>query len=240
MLQRTSSPLRYSLEGFLKRLLYVHGGPMKEADIIQSVKDHWFTDGEKSKEKITERVQKILSTGPFAQKEGGYVLQEAIHDEWHDIAYQFLAQGNMPQKQGEILRYLQQMTKRSRGELMSRIDFDADGRFARLESGEWVLTEWQLINDEEEQIVMKEMEGQPMNGNQDLVTTILSQMASYLKQLEERNRQIPEEVMRYFHMDDLKGIEQLMQERKRNVDFFNDLQELMKKWNVLVEDKVHV
>ena len=30
---------------------------------------------------------------------------------------------------------------------MSRLDLEADQRFARLETGEWLLTEWELIND---------------------------------------------------------------------------------------------
>ncbi|GIM48234.1 hypothetical protein DNHGIG_37830 [Collibacillus ludicampi] len=314
MLQHVSRSLRYSLEGFLKRTFYVYNEPMTEEDIVQIVKEHWLAMDEKNRDTIEVRVHMALSTesGVFERKGNRYVMREHVPDDLHDLAYKFLAEKMYPQKHGELLRHIQQVTKRSRGELMSRVDFERDWRFARLTSGEWTLTEWSIINDEVvdlmttlnvrnanrqellelvavdskgETIVFfpeldprfqvgsdgqiellafqdppsneakasdkrdkeshfmlnnEETEEKYMTAKKDLIASILMELEAYLNRLEERDQQIPQEVMAYFHNDDLKGIERLMQERKRNAEFSTDLQELLKKWNVKAEEMVHV
>jgi hypothetical protein len=122
MLQHVSWSLRYSLEGFLKRTLYVLNEPMKEEDIVRIVKDHWLAVDDKNKDTVEARVHMALSTenGVFEKTGNRYTLRAHVPDELHDIAYSFLAEQKFPQKHGELLRYIQHVTKRSRGELMSR------------------------------------------------------------------------------------------------------------------------
>jgi hypothetical protein len=95
-------------------------------------------------------------------------------------------------------------------------------------------------HDHQDHSETRETEESNMTERNDMITSILLELQAYLTRLEERDQQIPQEVMAYFHNDDLKGIERLMQERKRNAEFSTDLQELLKKWNVKAEEMVHV
>ncbi|MGB8954461.1 MAG: hypothetical protein WCC10_03755 [Tumebacillaceae bacterium] len=150
MLQQGAWTFRYSLEGFLKRTLFAAGTPLAESVLIDAVLSNWAGSDELSRETLPDRVRAALRarSGAFRPEgEEGWTLRDAQGDELHRGAYAFLKDASTPQKQGDILRHLQAATGRGRGELMSRLDLEADLRFARLETGEWLLTEWELIND---------------------------------------------------------------------------------------------
>ncbi|MGZ4112929.1 MAG: hypothetical protein ACXVP5_10890 [Tumebacillaceae bacterium] len=150
MLQQGAWTFRYSLEGFLKRLFHVSAGPRTESELVEAVLGEWAGEDEKSRETIPDRVRASLRAkfGAFIQLDDGrFALKTSVGDELQDLAYEFLKQSGCPQKNGEFFRHLQTVTGRGRGELMSRLDLDSDPRFARLEGGEWLLTEWELANE---------------------------------------------------------------------------------------------
>ena len=150
MVQQGAWAFRYSLEGFLKRTLFAAGTPLAEPVLISKVASNWAGSDEISRDTLPDRVRAALRarSGAFRPEgEESWTLRDALGDDLHSGAYAFLKDVCAPQKQGDILRHLQGVTGRGRGELMSRLDLEADLRFARLETGEWLLTEWELIND---------------------------------------------------------------------------------------------
>lgn len=330
MLQQSAWTFRYSLEGFLKRLLQGSETGRTESELVQEALSGYAAGDEKSLESIPARVRAALNAGHGAfvkTEEERHVLRAPIADELNDLSYRFLQEKGSPQKHGAILRHLQDATRRGRGELMSRVDLDRDPRFARLENGEWLLTEWELVNDavaalmtefgqrraeradllgllaEEETLQGKtlifypeldprfaasgetvdcllvepeaaaavEMPVEPIiepetiethtldkpterkedsqmsetmmmdtviteekmeNASIDqLVTTVLAQLASASTTLTERNQEIPNEVLNLFNLEDLQGIEKLMNQRKRLAELAEDLQAVIAKWS---------
>ncbi|ASS75133.1 hypothetical protein CIG75_09170 [Tumebacillus algifaecis] len=149
MLQQSSWTFRYSLEGFLKRVLHCAPCPLTAEGLVETVLSDW-AGPEQSRESIAARVRASLeaTNGAFASVGNDkFTLRQTAGDDLQNHAYHFLKKTKRPQKQGDILRHLQQVTGRGRGELMSRVDLDCDPRFARLDGGEWLLTEWQPAND---------------------------------------------------------------------------------------------
>ncbi|KEO84452.1 hypothetical protein [Tumebacillus flagellatus] len=343
MLQQGAWTFRYSLEGFLKRVLRVAAGPMSESELVDAVQSQWAGLGEKSLDSIPDRVRAALQSRnrSFLKLEDErYELRNAAEDELGERAYEFLKESGRPEKQGEILRHLQQSTGRNRGELMSRVDLDSDPRFARLESGEYLLTEWDLIHDAVAELMVElgsrraqrtdllelvnadgifcpeldprfavageivecllvepeaaataellteaapaqpeaEPETQPLDTELDtehetdhvtehetdleteessmnalettvettvetttdetqpavptdkLVDVVLQQLTQAAEQLTSRNQELPNEVLSLFNLEDLKGIESLMQQRKRIGALAEDLSALVAKW----------
>jgi DNA-directed RNA polymerase delta subunit len=159
MLQQGTWTFRYSLEGFLKRVLHRSETPRTESELVEAVLCDWTGEDEKAQSSsITARVRASLrSQGSAFQmlEDGRFALRTDSADALVDEAYRFLKDTGRPQKQGEILRHLQEATGRSRGELMSRLDLDRDARFARLEGGEWLLTEWEPVNDAIAQLMVE-------------------------------------------------------------------------------------
>lgn len=173
MLQQGAWTFRYSLEGYLKRLFYVSQRSQTESELVEAVLCEWAGEDEKSRETIPDRVRASLraKNGAFhLQEDERFVLRTGPSDELQDRAYQFLKETGCPQTNGEILRHLQQATGRARGDLMSRVDLDSDPRFARLEGGEWLLTEWELAN-EAIALLMVEL-GQRRASREDLLALI--------------------------------------------------------------------
>lgn len=319
MLQQGAWTFRYSLEGFLKRVLQVADGPRSESELVDAVLLEWAGDVEKSLDSIPDRVRAALQSrnGAFRKLDNErFVLREGIRDDLSERAVQFLKESGHPQKQGEILRHLQQVTGRNRGELMSRVDLDSDPRFARLESGEYLLTEWELVHDAVANLMVElgqrradrrdllelvsdagasehqlffhpeldprfavagdsvecllvepeaavtvellheelqtatarqtETEESSMNAletiavdtteektqvpTDQLVDLVLEQLTQAATELQTRNEGVPNEVLSLFNLEDLKGIESLMQERKRIGALAADLHALVAKW----------
>lgn len=310
MLQQGAWTFRYSLEGFLKRVLRIATSPMSETELVEAVHSEWTVHSEKSLDSIPDRVRAALQSrnGSFRKLDDErYALREHASDELSERAYQFLKESGRPQKQGEILRHLQQSTGRNRGELMSRVDLDSDPRFARLEAGEYLLTEWELVHDAvanlmaelgqrradrqdllalvnedgifypeldprfavagdsvecllvepeaaataellEQVVVENETEESLMNTletmtaaetnteekvqipTEKLVDLVLEQLTQAASELATRNQELPNEVLTFFNLDDLKGIETLMQQRKRIGALAEDLKSLVAKW----------
>jgi hypothetical protein len=315
MLHQGAWTFRYSLEGFLKRVLRIAAGPMSETELVEAVRSGWAGPSEKSLDSIPDRVRAALQSrnGSFRKLDDErYALREHAGDDLSERAYEFLKESGRPEKQGEILRHLQQSTGRNRGELMSRVDLDSDPRFARLESGEYLLTEWELVHDavadlmaelsqrradrqdlldlvggdgkfypeldprfavagdtvecllvEPEAAATAELLEEPsveattgtneteeslMNAletmatvdtnteekvqvpTDQLVDLVLEQLTQAASELASRNQGLPNEVLTLFNLDDLKGIESLMQQRKRIGALAEDLQALVAKW----------
>lgn len=173
MLQQSAWTFRYSLEGFLKRVLHKAAGPQSESELIESVLADWAGEDEKSRESIPARVRASLQArnGAFQkQEQDRYVLRTQKTDDLCDRAYRYLQETGVPKKHGDILRHLQQVTGRGRGDLMSRVDLDNDPRFVRLEGGEWLLTEWELVHDAIVNLMVDL--GQRRAGREDLLTLI--------------------------------------------------------------------
>lgn len=150
MLQQGTWTFRYSLTGFLKRALYVAQAPCSVEELVAAVMEKWAGPDEQTRDALHSRVHASLTMagGAFASLDGDkHALRQTGGDELLDLAHAFLRVTGRPQKNGEILRHLQQATGRGRGELMSRVDLDSDPRFARLDGGEWLLTEWEPAND---------------------------------------------------------------------------------------------
>ncbi len=149
MLQQGSGALRYSLEGFLKRVLHCAPCPLTEEGLVEAVLSDW-AGPDQARESISARVRASLqaTNGAFTSvAEDKYMLRHAVGDDLQNLSYQYLTETGQPQKLGDILRYLQKVTGRGRGELMSRVDLDCDPRFVRMDGGEWLLTEWEPVND---------------------------------------------------------------------------------------------
>jgi hypothetical protein len=174
MLQQGTWTFRYSLEGFLKRVLHSSETPRTESELVEAVLCDWTGEDEKAQSSsITARVRASLRGHGSAFRmleDGRFALRTESVDDLVDEAYQFLKDSGRPQKQGEILRHLQEATGRERGELMSRIDLDRDARFARLEGGEWLLTEWELVNNAITQLMVEL--GQRRASSEDLLSLI--------------------------------------------------------------------
>lgn len=223
--------LRYSLEGALKRLLYTNTRPLSEEELAATLSQDYLTPKQRSKEPLRMRIHQALTAphGAFAQSGQGFTLRKTEEDPLHEEVYR-LFQNKVPLKQGEILRLLQQRTNRSKGELMSRIDLERDWRFARLEEGDWVLTEWDLhtagnaANERTEEEVT-------MNEQTDIVTEIIMELEAYISKLQAREKEIPQDVIRKFESEDLRSIQKLMDERKRVAGMVNDLKALATKWS---------
>lgn len=231
MLQQTIWSLRYSLEGAIKRILFVSERPLSEEELETALMQNCVFREQRSKDNLGMRIRKALRAphGAFVPEGSNWTLRKTEHDALHDEVFSLFLQVRHPLKQGEILRLLQQKTHRSKGELMSRIDLERDWRFARLEDGDWVLTEWNL--DAIEESVQTAKEEPAMDNRTDLVAHIAAELEGYLSQLQQRSQEIPQEVVEKFNLEDLKSIEQLMEEKKRIAGFMNDLQELVARWS---------
>ncbi|WP_018130398.1 hypothetical protein [Effusibacillus pohliae] len=231
MLQQAIGLLRYSLEGALKRILYVQRRPLSEAELEAALAQESSFCEQWSREPLRVRMRKALQAphGAFVQKNQLWTLREAESDEVHNEIYALFSQSRVPMKQGEILRILQQRTQRSKGELMSRVNLESDWRFARLEEGEWVLTEWDL--ETLYQSVETGKEERKMNQHTDLIDLIAAEMEGFKAQLQQRVQEIPREVVEKFNLEDLQAIEHLMAEKKRIAGFLGDLEQLLDKWS---------
>jgi hypothetical protein len=222
---------RYSLEGTLKRILFINARSLSEEELATVLLQNYRISEQRTKEPIRTRIHKALTAphSAFEQNGNGWTLRQTGEEPLHEEVYR-LFQKQMPLKQGEILRLLQQRTNRSKGELMSRIDLERDWRFARLEEGDWVLTEWDLHTATEE--VMERTKGEGiMNGQQDIATSIIMELEAYITKLLVREQEIPQDVIRKFESEDLQSIRKLMEERKRVVSMANDLKVLVAKWS---------
>ncbi|GAX90602.1 hypothetical protein [Effusibacillus lacus] len=230
MLQQTLWSFRYSLEGALKRILYLSHSPLAVEDLEAVLAKGDLFHEQKSRESLRVRINKALNAphGAFSFVESGWTLRQTECDALHDEIFALVSQNRRPIKQGEILRILQQRTQRSKGELMSRVDLESDWRFARLEEGDWVLTEWNLeslhepVDISKEEIVVTQQS--------DLIKLITTEMEEYVSQLQQRTVEIPQEVVEKFNREDLKAIELLMEEKKQIAGFLDDLQQLLDKW----------
>jgi len=259
-MEQVAWTFRYSLEGFLKRTLFVAQTPREEAALVEAVLASWARPDEVARETLPERVRAALQakTSAFRQtEEGEWQMRLPSEDDLQLRALRYLQETGTPQKQGDILRHLQAATGRGRGELMSRLDLDSDPRFARLEMGEWVLTEWELpthmnevaaatmMNDETEVPNMSELATVdtlkeiaadnaklPVAKMIEGVLTLVNQMAT---DLSARNRGLADEVVSLFDSEDLDGIKVLMGERKRLEALSVDLEALVAKWSAQEE-----
>ena len=126
MMQQSAWTFRYSLEGFLKRVLHRAAGPQNETELIESVRSNWAGTDEKSRESIPARVRASLQAknGHFRRSSMAVVLRSHVTDDLRDRAYHFVQETGKPQKHGEILRHLQQVTGRGRGDLVSRVHLE--------------------------------------------------------------------------------------------------------------------
>lgn len=228
----------YSLEGALKRILFESPGSLSENEIVSNVETNYSIGEIRAKEPVRARIHKALTAphSPFVEDNGGWQLGSANGEPLHDVTYQLFRELQHPLKQGEILRLLQQRTHRSKGDLMSRVNLESDWRFARLEEGDWVLTEWDMTGSrqtsaaENSQLSAPKEEISSMKSN-DIVTSIAVELQEHLNHLDKRQQEIPQEVIQSFHSEDLKSIESLMVEKKKIEEFANDLRELMNKWS---------
>lgn len=231
MLDQMMWGLRYSLEGALKRILYVHARPLSEEELEAELSQDYLIPEQRSNESLRTRIHKALTSphGAFVPAGQGWTLRKAEEDPLHEEVY-LLFQKCVPLKQGEILRLLQHRMHRSKGELMSRIDLERDWRFARLEEGDWVLTEWDLhtiwkaANEPAREEVV-------MNGQSDIVSAIIAELEANIVKLQAREQEIPQDVIRKFESEDLQSIQKLMEERKRVVSMAEDLKALATKWS---------
>lgn len=238
-MQQLTWSLRYSLEGFLKQLLQKTSVSVSLDSLVQQTSSEWAANDSKASSTMEDRVIAALSNpnGPFIKVEGGWRLKSDPLDELHQLAHDFLSQHGAPQTHGEILRHIVALTKRSKGELMSRLDLDRYAEFARLESGEWVLSSWAIYELDMQQQSQTQQQTKDvkesnifMDSHKDLVTLMLQELQAFEKQLADRNQEIPVEVMALFNQENILGIEKLMVEKKRNSDFAQDLLQLMEKW----------
>jgi DNA-directed RNA polymerase delta subunit len=190
---------------------------------------------------LRQRLEAALTTGSgaFVAAEGGWRLRTETHSELNDLAYAYLAEQGKPAKFGDILRHLQGVTRRSRGDLMSRVDLDGDWRFARLESGEWVLTDWSLeqveaqTTDHETQVRnvgSNETEGEENmvtgTGTEQVVQQTIRIIQEQLRRLRQREEEISQEALQCFYREDLPGIERLMGERRMVVSLIAKLEDV--------------
>ncbi|MFC4768866.1 hypothetical protein [Effusibacillus consociatus] len=230
-MQQVIWSFRYSLEGALKRILYENGNPLSEEELAIIVAEEYSFREQRSRETLRMRIHKALNAphGAFVQDGQKWTLRQLESDELHNEVYALFQYYRCPFKQGEVLRMLQQRTQRSKGELMSRVDLERDWRFARLEEGDWVLTEWELDSIDDS---LEPVKGEAtMNQHEDLVTLVAAEIEGYLTQLQQRDQEIPKEVIEKFNSEDLRSIERLMGEKKRIAGFIDDLQQLVNKWS---------
>ncbi|MBE3551290.1 MAG: hypothetical protein IMX06_00220 [Kyrpidia tusciae] len=230
MADKAALSYRYSIEGSLKRALFLAGHPLTMSELAAAVKA--LGRSELSDEDLQARLQAALTTaaGAFEYEDGAWRLRKNGGSELGDLALQFLRQAGHPMKFGDILRHLQSVTRRSRGELMSRVDLDGDPRFARLDSGEWVLTDWpETMGSQNEVAVGTEMaqgEGTTMSGGatEELVTQTVRMIRDQLALLREREQAISREALDCFYQEDLPGIERLMRERRSLTNLIHKLE----------------
>ncbi|MDB5085049.1 MAG: hypothetical protein JWN30_1935, partial [Bacilli bacterium] len=110
---------RYTLEGYVKRLLYEADGPLSENDIVSRVQDA-FGREELDTADLSARVNKALTrlNAPFLQQDAGWVLRTGeSNGQLNDRAAEALILASAPQSYGRILEYIGLTTKRSRGDL---------------------------------------------------------------------------------------------------------------------------
>ncbi|BCJ85345.1 hypothetical protein [Effusibacillus dendaii] len=229
-LQDVISLHRYSLEGALKRIFYLRRSSLSIEELETILMDEYSFRESRSKESLRIRLQKSLQAqhGPFVSDGDRWRLREVDADALHQEIYDLFQQSKQPMKQGELLRMLQQRMNRSKGELMSKVDLQRDWRFARLEEGEWVLTEWDLDTVD---VPKKGKEETKVSQTNDIVELVTHELEGYLDQLAQREQEIPQEVIRMFDLEDLSSIERLMQEKRRISSFASDLREMIAKWS---------
>jgi hypothetical protein len=260
MLQQGSWSPRLSLEGFLKKTLHDSPLPLSSEELVHMVQQEWLEPGDKAHDSIAERVRAVLTAvnSAFAERDGTFSLAPHPGDELHQLAYLYVKESGTPQKYRDILQHLQLVTRRSRGDLMSRVDLDRDCRFARLESGEWLLTEWKWIDDgiadDHGQLSMGleratasalAQTNETNWGTEEFVVKYVSKMVEQvigtlqasIETLRLRDEQIPNEAIEMFNAENLEGIATLMKERKTNAEFTEDLQELVNKWTSRQESR---
>ncbi|MDI3256210.1 MAG: hypothetical protein QJR01_00530 [Kyrpidia sp.] len=223
---------QYSIEGSVKRVLFLAGRPMTVGELSEAVKALGRND--LSEEDLRGRLEAALTTGTgaFECVEGAWRLRRGTQSELNDLAHDYLQQAGRPMKFGDILRHLQTMTHRSRGELMSRVDLDGDWRFARLASGEWVLTGWPetlaVVPEAAATAAQTEEEGWTMTGvaTEELVLQTVRMIHEQLRRLRGREEAISREALECFYREDLSGIERLMRERRSVVNLIAKLDEV--------------
>ncbi|MBX6394243.1 MAG: hypothetical protein IRY98_00775 [Alicyclobacillaceae bacterium] len=230
---------RYSIEGSLKRVLFEARRPMTVDELLAAVRAMGRDD--LPEDSLRQRLEAALTTGSgaFVAAEGGWRLRTEVHSELNDLAYAYLSEQGRPAKFGDILRHLQMVTRRSRGELMSRVDLDGDWRFARLESGEWVLTDWPPEQAEtltaQHSVQVRDAGSVHSKGEARMVTGSGTELVvqqtirviqEQLKRLRQREEEISQEALQCFYQEDLSGIERLMGERRAVVSLIAKLEDV--------------
>ncbi|MDI3327401.1 MAG: hypothetical protein QJR06_02515 [Alicyclobacillaceae bacterium] len=239
MAETATRPIRYSIEGGLKRALFEARRAMTLDELLHAVREMGRSD--LTDEELRQRLEHALTSGSgaFLRTEDGWTLNRAAGSELNDLAYAYMAAGNQPVKLGDILRHLQTATHRSRGELMSRVDLDGDWRFARLENGEWVLTDRAVPGEgdlaaedrkpEDRTSDNDRPEGEATavaaSATEQLVQETIRLIQEQLARLRQREDQISQEALACFHREDLAGIERLMGERRIVVHWIAKLEE---------------
>jgi hypothetical protein len=166
-------------------------------------------------------------------KKGGYVELSlrpyskggGLMSELHDEVYCYLDQIKRASTLVNILEHLQDVTKRSRGDLMSRIALEQDSRFVQLSNRTWGLRHWecQLHNDTDNQGVSRML-------NQETISPLLQLMSETLTQMKNSEKEIPNRVIELFESEDLQGIQRLMEQKKQFSEFTTDLRQFLDKW----------
>lgn len=257
MLSYVEGP-RYTLEGYIKRILYDAGRPISETELTQNIIS-CLGAPDSELDEIQVRVHKALTrpNAPFLVENGSWAVNFNLEkNQLNNRAVESLVLASAPQSYGRILEYIGLTTKRSRGDLMSQIDLDGDPRFCRLEDGQWVLTEWVLDPNgypetaselpfdslmatpkhKEERIEMStETELHAITSNEGVKKTLsiadfLNQLFGILNTLEKRQGEIPTEVVKFFEAENLNAIQSLMTERKDLGELHKDLELLLQKY----------
>ncbi|UOF89762.1 hypothetical protein LSG31_18085 [Fodinisporobacter ferrooxydans] len=143
----------------------------------------------------------------------------------HTVIVTYLEQTHRACTFADILEHLQDTTRRSRGELMSRINLENDSRFIRISDQLWGLADWnhQLLHNDYRQ-------GEERMLKNDVIAPLLQLMSETLSQIQNSEQDIPSQVISLFESEDIQGIQNLMEQKKQFAQFSADLREFLDKW----------
>jgi DNA-directed RNA polymerase delta subunit len=145
----------------------------------------------------------------------------------HDEVYRYLQQVQHPCTLHEILEHLQEVTNRSRGELMSRIALEQDSRFVKRQDRYWGLAN---AHTPQQQQIDFDNQGVTEMLNQEIIAPLLQLMSETLTQMKQTEQEIPNKVIELFESEDIEGIQKLLEEKKKFTEFTSDLREFLNKW----------
>ena len=166
----------------------------------------------------------------FVQVEG---LDRWLLTEWeicNDEIYRILEERNIEETNANYIYQLISTHIQKKDQPKQIWVPDVDPRFTNIDGGKVRIRDIQETKREATEMETNITINEQANQSQSTFHSVLKQIEQGLEMLQSRNQQMSDEVVGYFDNQDLEAIRRLMDEKKLNLEFQQDVANLIEKW----------